>query len=511
MTSHRLEARHASKTFGSTRVLDDVDLLVEPGEIHALVGQNGSGKSTVVKILTGYHAPDPGMTLAVDGQAIDLPVHRDMLRQVGVSVVHQDLGLLDHLTVSENIGVGGYRHSKVLRRINWRRQDQIAQAVLDRLHCEASPRALVGSLPFSQRAEVGIARALRDQEPGQGLMILDEATRALPREDLLRFHQLLKRVVADGTSVLMVSHNLEEVLALSDRVTVLRDGRVAGAGLATASLSEADIARLMLGRTVGAVAGRGPRVAEQPVCLEATGLVVDDRLPVDIRVRAGEVVGLTGLPGTGFESLPYVIGGARRATEGTITTPAGRMDVAKATPVVALRLGIALVPERRDRDGLAFEMSIRENIALPSIARRGRRWFVGRGWQKGQAAEAISRLSIRARDAAMLVKELSGGNQQKVLFAKWTSVQPRVLVLHEPTQAVDVGARQDILQAIIDSASGGTAVLLASAEPTDLVEVCDRILVLSGDGQLRELRTTDPDDVLGAVYSGAPMQAGDTR
>ena len=511
MTSYRLEARHASKTFGSTRVLDNVELLVEPGEIHALVGQNGSGKSTVVKILTGYHAPDPGMTLAVDGRALDLPVQREALRQAGVSVVHQDLGLLDHLTVSENIGVGGFQHSRILRRINWRSQDQIAQAVLDRLHCEARPRDLVGSLPFSQRAEVGIARALRDQEPGQGLMILDEATRALPREDLLRFHELLKRVVSGGTSVLMVSHNLEEVLALSDRVTVLRDGRVAGAALATAELGEADIARLMIGRTVGSVARRGARADDQPLRLEVAGLALDGRPPVDLAVRAGEVVGLTGLPGTGFESLPYAIGGARRASGGTVTTPVGRMNTGKGSPTAALRLGIALVPERRDRDGLAFEMSIRENIALPSISRRGRAWFVGRGWQNRQAAEAIGRLSIRARNAAMLVKELSGGNQQKVLFAKWTSVQPSVLVLHEPTQAVDVGARQDILQAISDAADSGTAVLLVSAEPSDLVEVCDRILVLSGDGQLSELRTADPDEVLDAVYSGTPTQAGDIR
>jgi ribose transport system ATP-binding protein len=497
MTQYRLEARHVSKTFGSTRVLDDVELLVEPGEIHALIGQNGSGKSTVVKILTGYHAPDAGMSLSLDGQLLELPV------------VHQDLGLLDHASVAENIGVGGFVRSRVLRKIDWKKQREIAQAVLDRLDVQVDPATPVGALNATQRAEVGIARALRDQKPGEGVIILDEATRALPREELVRFHGLLKRVVAEGTSVLMVTHNLEEVLALADRVTVLRDGRVVGRGLATGELTEQDMAKLMLGRTVGSQSRRTTSFDDRPNALQLLQLVTaPGRPPLDITVRKGEIVGVTGLPGTGFETIPYVVCGARPAPSGTLRTASGTVDLAKGDVAGCMRAGVALVPERRDRDGLAFEMSIRDNIALPNIAKRGSRWFVGRGWQTAEAEAAVTKLSIKTRSVDTLIKELSGGNQQKVLFAKWLSVAPQVLVLHEPTQAVDVGARQDILGSIQAVADSGVGVLLASGEPGDLVEVCDRILVIGRDGEIVELRTDIADDVLEAIYGTAVPTAG---
>jgi ribose transport system ATP-binding protein len=509
MVQHRLEARAVSKTFGSTRVLDNVELLVEPGEIHALIGQNGSGKSTVVKILTGYHAPDPGMTLALDGQLLELPVQWESVSAAGVSVVHQDLGLLDTATVAENIGVGGYIRSGFLRRIDWKAQRALAQAVLDRLDVHVDPASPVAALNATQRAEVGIARALRDQRPGEGVIILDEATRALPREELVRFHGLLKRVVAEGTSVLIVTHNLEEVLALADRVTVLRDGRVVGAGLQTASLTEQDMAKLMLGKTVGTLSRRDGSVDGAPAALTVRGLVAEPgRPPLDIEVRRGEIVGITGLPGTGYAAVPYAVAGARPALAGTITTEQGDVDLARGDVAACIRAGIGLVPERRDRDGLAFEMSIRDNIALPSVRARGSRWFVGRGWQTEVAESAVDNLSIKTRSVETLVKELSGGNQQKVLFAKWLSVGPKVLVLHEPTQAVDVGARQDILASIQTVAGTGVGVLLASGEPGDLVEICDRILVVARDGSMRELRTDSADEVLEAVYDEAAPTPG---
>ena len=263
-TTMRLEARNVSKTFGSTTVLREADLAVAPGEIHALIGQNGSGKSTLVKILTGYHAPDAGASLTVDGQVLDLPVRWSEAAAAGVSVVHQDLGLLDQLTVAENIGIGGFPHHRLSRKIDWQAQDAVAQRVLDRLDVPVEPRTPVARLSAMRRAEVAIARALRDQHPGTGVVILDEATRALPREELARFHQLLRTVVADGTSVLMVSHNLSEVLQLADRVTVLRDGAVAAGGLPTAGLTEHDLAKHMLGKAVESVGRREAPTRDDP-------------------------------------------------------------------------------------------------------------------------------------------------------------------------------------------------------------------------------------------------------
>ncbi len=500
-TLPRLDAHGASKTFGPTTVLQDAHLVVQPGEIHSLVGQNGSGKSTLVKILTGYHAPDAGMTLAVDGRPLALPVQWRAAQAAGVSVVHQDMGLLDHLTVSENIGIGGFVRSRLTGRIDWRRQDEVSAQVLARLDIPVHPRAMVGDLAPAHRAGVAIARALRATVPGEGVMILDEATRALPRDDLARVHDLLARVVASGTSVLMVSHNLEEVLTISHRVTVLRDGRVAGAGLPTAELAESDLARLMLGKTVDAVV-RVPSTQELPAgpAAEIAGLVVDGR-PVSITVGRGEVVGLTGLPGTGFERVPYLLAGAVRAEGGTVTTPTRQVDLTRAEVADTLAAGIALVPERRVRDGLAVDLNVRDNLSLPNLRRRGRPWLVRRGWQSELTGHAVRRLGIKARSGEDLVKELSGGNQQKVLFAKWLATDPDLLVLHEPTQAVDVGARADLLRAVGDAAAAGRGVLLVSTEPTDLAEICDRVLVLHPGLEPRELRTDDPDVLLEAIYS----------
>jgi ribose transport system ATP-binding protein len=224
--------------------------------------------------------------------------------------------------------------------------------------------------------------------------------------------------------------------------------------------------------------------------------------PLDLTLAQGEVVGITGLPGTGFEELPHLLGGSRRGA-GTIVTPRGTVDLARTTVTQCLEAGIALVPERRITDGLAIEMSVRDNLALPTIRRRGRPWLVRRDWQERLAAGAIHRWGIRSPGPGALVRELSGGNQQKVLFAKWLSVEPSLLVLHEPTQAVDVGARADLLRTIGETAAAGAGVLLVSTEPSDLVETCDRVLVLHPGRPPHELRTSDPDDVLEAIY-GVP-------
>ncbi len=283
MTPTRLEAHGVGKTFRAATVLRDASLVVRPGEIHGLVGQNGCGKSTLIKILTGYHAPDAGMSLAVDGQQFALPVQWRAARAAGVSVVHQDLGLLDALTVSENIGIGGFVRRRFVPRIDWKAQDEVARAVLERLELPISPRELVGNLPASHRAGVAIARALRDTVAGEGVMILDEATRALPRDELARFHALIRRVVATGTSVVMISHNLEEVLSVSDRVTVLRDGLVVEQGRETSTLDEAALAKLMLGSSVDRVVRSAFSDPAAPVVARVEALELPGHDPLVVR------------------------------------------------------------------------------------------------------------------------------------------------------------------------------------------------------------------------------------
>src|SRR6201996_8821773 len=449
----RLSVRSLTKTFGTARVLTDVELTVQPGEVHGLAGQNGSGKSTLIKIVTGLYTPDPGAEFEVDGQPVRLPVRWPEVHAAGISVVHQDLGLLDQLTVAENICIGGYPTTR-LGRIDRGRRDRLGAQTLDRLGVPLAPGRLVGTLTAAQRAAVAIARALRDHTPGSGLIILDESTRALSGDDLDHIHQVLRRVAADGSAALMVSHSLPELIAVADRITVLRDGRVVGAGLPTAGLSEADLARRMLGSTVEAVAPResatiasGTSASAAPA-VSVSGLTGPRLTEVSFTVAPGEILGVTGLPGSGYEQIPYLVTGAQPATGGQLVTRDGKVALTRGGVAACLRAGVVLVPERRDRDGLAFELNVRDNVSLPKLTRRGRPWFVARRWQQDDAATAARTLGIRPSTPSILVKQLSGGNQQKVLLAKWLNAGPALLVLHEPTQAVDIGARTDILHAL---------------------------------------------------------------
>jgi ribose transport system ATP-binding protein len=500
----RLEIHDLNKTFGSVQVLTDVEIAVSAGEVHGLAGQNGSGKSTLIKILTGVYTPDAGATYAVDGHPIRLPVRWREVRAAGISVVHQDLGLLDQLSVAENICVGGFPTSRWVGRIDRRARDRLAARTLTRLGVDLDPGRLVGSLTAAERAEVAIARAMRDHTAESGLIILDESTRALTGADLTRIHDLLRRITATGSAALMISHNLPELMAVTDRMTVLRDGHLAGAGLRTHDLSEEDIARRMLGGNLEATEARasGPVVMAEPT-VTVSGVAGAKVSGIDFTVGRGEILGITGLPGNGYEEIPYLITAAEPATAGRVTVETTTVDLPKASVARCMRAGLVLVPERRDRDGLAFELSVRDNISLPGLRSRGRPWFVGRSWQREEAEAASRDLGIRPADPSMLVKQLSGGNQQKVLLAKWMTVGPVVLVLHEPTQAVDVGARRDILHALRRAADSGVSVVLVSSEPDDLVATCDRILVYRSGAGLHDATTPDPDELIEQIYGRA--------
>ncbi|MGD0698368.1 MAG: sugar ABC transporter ATP-binding protein [Trebonia sp.] len=504
----RLTVNALSKTFGSARVLTDVELTAAPGEVHGLAGQNGSGKSTLIKILTGLYTPDPGASYEVDGRAMRLPVRWPEVHAAGISVVHQDLGLLDQLTVAENICVGGFPTSR-LGRIDGTRRDALAAATLDRLGVALATDAIVATLTAAERAEVAIARAMRDQSKGTGLIILDESTRALSGADLDRVHQLLRRIAADGGAALMISHSLPELIAVTDRITILRDGRLAAAGEPTAELTEQEIARLMVGSSVAAVTPRpaAPASPDGPA-VTVTGLSGPHLHEVSFSVGKGEVLGITGLPGSGYEDLPYLLTGARKATGGELRTSAGAVRLSRASVAACLQAGVVLVPERRDRDGLAFELTVADNISLPMLRGRGRPWFVARRWQQADAEASARTLDIRPRTPSILVKELSGGNQQKVLLAKWINTGPALLVLHEPTQAVDIGARTDILRQLQLVADSGVSVLLVSSEPEDLVATCDRILVYGREVGLREARVTTTDELIEMIYATNAATAG---
>jgi ribose transport system ATP-binding protein len=498
----RLELVGASKTYGSTRVLADVALTLAPGEVHGLIGQNGSGKSTLVKILSGVVRPDAGASLRVDGHRLDLPSRPEQLNRSGLSFVHQDLGLITDATAVENIRMGRLARHPVSRRIRWDGEVERATETFRRLRSTIDPRTVVGELSPGQRSLVAIARALQSHEPGRGCIVFDESTQSLPRESLGEFYRVVERLAAEGTSVLLVSHRLEEVLRLAGRVTVLQDGRAVASGVPTAGMTEPDLARLLLGREVelADLPRRPAKPASAAGTFTATGLHGGGTDGLDLTVAPGEVVGVTGSTGAGHEGLPRLLGGALSGATGEIRMPDGtRLDLARASIGRHMAAGIALVPEQRAVEGLAPTMTALENLTLPRI-RRGNALYLRRRWQQREFERAVAMLGITPADPGLTVGAFSGGNQQKILLAKWLLNRPDVLVLHEPTQAVDVGARVDILTAVRAAADAGAAVIICSVEAQDLAYVCDRVIVLR-DGREHRSFTSDlsANDILDAL------------
>lgn len=510
VSNPRLAIRGLGKTFGRAQVLSGVDLVVDPGEVHGLAGQNGCGKSTLVKIITGLYTPDPGARLEVDGQSIRLPVRWPEVHNAGVSVVHQDLGLLDEFSVADNICIGGYPRRPMTNRIDRSQLEDLASSALARVGASIDPSRKTATLSAPERAEVAVARALRDHRHGAGLVIMDESTRALTGAALQRMHHILRDLAAAGTSVLLISHSLPELIAVTDRVTVLRDGRVSGAALPTSELSEQEIALRMLGseglpnelEPEGAAPHSVKRSTESVLVVsELGGRRVRD---VAFSIDRGQVVGITGVPGSGYEDIPYLMTAAITPRQGRLVCGNRTVKLADSSVADCLRAGVVLVPEERGRHGLAGELSVRDNLTLPNLRRRGRSWFVGRRWQDQDVAAALATFDIRPPNPDLPVKSLSGGNQQKVLLAKWMSTDPAVMILHEPTQAVDVGARRDILTAVRRAADRGKGVLVVSGEPADLCAICDVIYVAKPDGGLMDVGVPSSHELLDFIYVGKP-------
>jgi ribose transport system ATP-binding protein len=497
-------------TFGPARVLRDVQMSVAPGELHGLVGQNGSGKSTLVKILTGVYTPDPGGSIAVDGRRMRMPVQPSEQREVGVSVVHQHLGLVNDRTVWENVRLGRYQAQGLLRRIDRRAEQQAVAEVLARLGRSIDVTQLAGTLSAEERATIAIARAVQDHRPGGGLIIFDESTRALGKSARGRFFELVRSLIAAGASVLLISHQLEEIVEATDRVTVLRDGEIVETGLDTRDVDEAALTRLMLGRHL-VTHVRVDSHARDDLAASIRAMSIGQVTGLDLDVRHGEIVGLTGLMGSGFEDVADAAGGARRADSGELSVGGRTISLSRrrGSTEEFVQTGVGYVPERRLDEGLAAEMTLAENLTLPRVRSHGHRFRTGRAWQAEETAAMIAKLDIKPPDPSAPAATLSGGNQQKVVLAKWLAGQPDLLVLREPTQAVDVGARHDIIDAIREAARGGCGVLIASIDAADLAVLCDRVLVFRDGRVTGELAgDLDQDDIIHATV-GIPPARGD--
>ncbi len=464
----RAELVGISKSFGATHALDGVSFDLRPAEVHALVGENGAGKSTLVKILAGVHQPDAG-SIRLDGTVTQI-AGPAAARALGIAVVHQEPQLFPDLSVAENVFIG-HAPAGPLRMVDWGAMRRRAQGLFGELAIQLDVEAPVRGLSMADQQLIEIAKAL---SVDAGVLILDEPTASLSAHEVERLFTIVRGLRDRGVAVLFVSHRLDEVFELCDRATILRDGRWV-ATAATSELTTSDLVRHMVGRTVSLF----PKV-ESPVgdvLLEVRGLTRGDAFRnVSFDVHAGEIVGMAGLVGAGRTEVARVLFGVDRADVGEIQL-AGR-PVSFATPAAALAAGIAYVPEDRHQDGLILDFSIASNVTLPILGRLFPRLLISRSREWEMGARYVDQLRIRATGVDQLAGALSGGNQQKVVLAKWLATEPRVLILDEPTRGIDIGAKVEVHRIISELAASGLAIILISSDLPEILAMSDRILVM---------------------------------
>jgi ribose transport system ATP-binding protein len=489
LTRAALRADRVSKRFGRTLALDGAGLTLFAGEVHGLLGENGSGKSTLAKVLSGIHAPEPGAELELDGSRVSLPLSPARARALGLGVVHQELGLADDLCVADNLLLPELAASRSwwLSPAAHRRR---ARQLLARLDVAIDPSTRVGSLTTVERAQVAIARAVGEVSPEgeRGVLVLDEPTAYLPEAEAMRLFELLRSLADHGASVLLVSHDLDDVLRVTDRVTVLRDGRTV-AEARTGGLDRDQLLELVVGQGLERPASPGRVTATAGVAAAIADLSGGALSRLTVHVEAGEIVGVTGAAGSGFEDVPELLFGAAPARSGRLWVGGRDVDVPSLRPDRAVALGIGLVPGDQ-RDGGVGTLSLTENVTLPALGRYGR-VLLHRRRMRAETSRLLARFDVRPAHPELPLGVLSSGNQQKALLAKWIALEPSLLLLEEPTRGVDVGARHRIIALVRDAAAGGACVLCASADHEQLASLCDRVLVFAGGEPACELSGPD--------------------
>ena len=529
-----LEVRGISKDFGSNRALDQVDLRIGDGEVVGLLGQNGSGKSTLVKILAGVYDPEPGGRLFVGGEEVALPLAPGQASEIGLSFVYQNLALAGGLSVLENLTlgqrIGGGLSSWAP--INWIAEHRAGAAVLHRYDVKLDLDRLAVDLAPVDQARLAIVRAAEDLRRYRtrsgykhSVLVLDEPTVFLPEEEVDRLFDLIRTVVAEGAAVLFISHDLAAVRAITDRIVVLRDGRVVGEEV-TAAIHEDRLVDLIVGAPARTGESAQPETApvedQQAVALTVAAMesvgdpvaagenvaaqhLTDERLhDLSFEIGAGEILGVAGLIGSGAEDLPYLLFGARPDSFGTLRLGAETIDVGRLSPARSVRERVALVPADRAVLGLSQSLTLWENIVMLVEDEHYRGGVFHRAELVALAREAIDRFLIRPPRARNPMSTFSGGNQQKALLAKWLLARPRLLLLHEPTQGVDVGARRDIYRFVQSAAAlHHMAVLWVTTEFGELAEVCDRVIVVT---QGRHTATLVGEELTEEAISAAALR-----
>ena len=459
MTDQALVVRRCSKSFAGRRVLIDVDLDVERGEIHALLGQNGSGKSTLIKCLSGYHSPDPGARIQVGGEELDIPFLPAHVLRAGLRFVHQDLAIVPTLSVTENLGLGSGLPTTRSGRVDWSTAHSKAREALARIDVvDLDPRVQAWRLPLALQTMVAVARALDafGIEPAPVAVVLDEPTASLPEHEVEILHRSIRTIAANGVAVLLISHRLNEVFALASKATVLRDGHNLGT-FPIADLDPDTLTDLIVGKAIASMEREPDTVrASTPAVLRVRGMAGGTVRDLDLDVRRGEIVGLAGLRGSGRSTIARLIGGAQRHDAGTVAVDGD--DVGSNGVRDAVDAGIVYLPEDRKDFGIVPGLSVRENLLLPRLSEfRRSMGGISRSRSERAANELIERYGVKPPLPELAIHKLSGGNQQKVVIGRWLSLAPKVAVLDEPVQGIDVGAKADIFRILEDAARRGWA------------------------------------------------------
>ncbi|MBB5896980.1 sugar ABC transporter ATP-binding protein [Kutzneria kofuensis] len=488
------------KRFPGVTALDGVDFRLFPGEVHALMGENGAGKSTLIKVLTGVEGVDDG-SIELSGAAVAFG-GPDQAQQAGVSTVYQEVNLCPNLSVAENIFIG--REPRRFGRIQWSRMRRRAEELLARLDLDIDVSAELSTQSIAVQQMVAIARAL---DVSARVLVLDEPTSSLDAKEVEQLMTVLRALRADGMAILFVSHFIDQVFAIADRMTVLRNGKLVGEYV-TAEITPVELVTKMIGKELAAldeleVSERSTSVEQRPVLVAAEGLARTGGIePFSMAIRQGEVVGLAGLLGSGRTELARLLFGADHADGGTVDIDGQRAHLRSPRAAMSHRIGFC--SENRKTEGLIAELTIRENIALAMQAGRGWLRPISRRRQLELAARYIEALDIRPADPEAVVGTLSGGNQQKVLLARWLATEPRLLILDEPTRGIDIGAKAEIQKLVATLSEDGMAVLFISAELEEVLRLSHHVAVLR-DRQVVAQLTNDgltPEEIMSTIADG---------
>jgi len=478
-----LQLRGISKAFPGVRALDNITFDVYSGEVHALLGENGAGKSTLIKIISGVYRADSG-TMTMDGQPADF-ADPGQAQARGIAAIYQELGLYPDLSVAENIFMGHMPRGS-FGALDWRAAQRKAREILDSLEVyDLDVNTKVRSLNVGNRQRVEIAKALSQNAR---ILIMDEPTAALTESDVENLFKTVRLLRSRGVGIIYISHRLQEVFLLADRVTVLRDGHYIGTK-PVSETSESNLISMMVGRTIDDLFPKLPTEIGKNI-LEVRNIVRKPQTKgVSLNVRAGEIVGLAGLVGSGRSEFAQVVFGILPADSGEILIDGKPVRI--KSPEQAMKLGVAYVPEDRGTQGLVKQMKIRENVSLAILRSLVQGPFLNRRSEKSLADQMIDQLRIRAYSSEQVVNKLSGGNQQKVVVSKWLVSKPRLLIMDEPTRGVDVGAKAEIHRLISELAQQGLGILMISSELPEILGMSDRVLVMRGGKVVAEFNRNE--------------------